>query len=96
VATNWTLSSNTIVSVVETENSLKLNLCPLPVVSVLTIEFAGTVKTLELFDSQGRMIRKTYPGHGTFTLDMNSCSPGIYLLRLMTPEGSFIRKVLKQ
>jgi hypothetical protein len=96
VATNWTLSSNTIVSVPETGNSSKLSLYPLPVVSDLTIEFAGTVKTLELFDSQGRLIRKTYPGSGMFTLDMNSCSPGIYLVRLITPEGSFIRKVVKE
>jgi len=96
IATNWTLSSNTIVSVPETGNSSKLSLYPLPVVSDLTIEFAGTVKTLELFDSQGRLIRKTYPGSGMFTLDMNSCSPGIYLVRLITPEGSFIRKVVKE
>jgi hypothetical protein len=96
VATNWTLSSNTIVSVEETENSTKLKLYPLPVVSDLSIEFAGTVKALELFDSQGRLIRKTYPGSGMFNLDMSSCSPGIYLVRMITPEGSFIRKVVKK
>ena len=96
IATNWTLSSNLVVSVNETENSSKLNLYPLPVKGDLTIEFAGTIKTLELFDSQGRMIRKTYPDSGTFNLDMNACSPGIYLIRLITPEGNFIRKIVKE
>ena len=96
IAANWTLSSNKIVSVNETESSPELKLYPLPVATALTVEFAGTVKILELFDSQGRLIRKTYPGSGMFNLDMSTCSPGLYLVRLITSGGSYIRKVVKE
>jgi hypothetical protein len=93
---NWTLSSNTIVSVNETENSERLKVYPSPVKSDLTVEFSGRIQSIELFDFQGRMITKTYPDSEVFTLNMSTCSPGIYLVRIITSEGILMRKLIKE
>jgi hypothetical protein len=96
LASNWTASTSTIVSVNDTENNMKLKFYPSPVMDNLTIETSGTIRTLELFDFQGRSIRKTEVNSGFYKLDMSACSQGIYLIRIVTQDGSYMHKILKE
>ena len=81
IATNWTASTNTIVSVKETENGMTLRLYPTPVRDNLTIEYPGTIRIVELYDYQGRQIRKIIVDSGNYILDMSPLSRGIYMIR---------------
>jgi hypothetical protein len=96
IAANWTASTNTIVSVSETENGIKFRLYPAPVRDRLTIESSGTISIVELYDYQGRQIRKINIDSGNYILDMSSLSPGIYMIRVLTHDRDFIRKIIKQ
>ena len=96
LASNWTASTSTIVSVNDTEDNMKLKFYPSPVRDNLTIEFSGTIRILELFDFQGRSIRKTEVNSGIYKLDMSACSQGIYLIRIVTQDGSYMHKILKE
>lgn len=96
VASNWTASENTIVSVRETENSTKLNFYPSPVKDNLTIESSGTIKIVELFDFQGRLMRRITVNSGIYVLNMDSCPKGIYLVHVITPYGNSVQKIIKQ
>jgi hypothetical protein len=96
IATNWTASTNTIVSVKETENSKRLKFYPTPVKDNLTIESSGIIKIVELFDFQGRLIKKIDINSEIYKLDMSSCSQGIYMIMVISPEGNFIRKIIKE
>jgi hypothetical protein len=96
IATNWTASTNTIVSVREAENSIKLKLYPTPVKDYLTIESSGTIKIVELFDFQGRLIRRADINSGYYRLDMSSNPRGIYLIQIITPSGNFVQKIIKE
>ena len=96
IATNWTASTNTIVSVRDAENSIKLKLYPTPVKDYLTIESSGTIKIVELFDFQGRLIRRADINSGYYRLDMSSNPRGIYLIQIITPSGNFVQKIIKE
>ena len=96
IASNWSVSSSTIVSVNDTENDMKLKFYPSPVKDNLNIESSGTIKILELFDFQGRSIRKTDVNSGIYKLDMSSCSHGIYLIEVITQDGNFMHKIVKE
>ena len=96
LASNWTASTSTIVSVNDTEDNMKLNFYPSPVKDILTIETSGSIRILELFDFQGRSIRKTEVNSGIYKLDMSACSQGIYLIRIVTQDGSYMHKILKE
>lgn len=96
IATNWTLSTNTIVSVKETENSMNLKFYPSPVKDNLTVESSGTIKILELFDFQGKLMRKISVDSETYNLDMSSCSQGIYIIHVITRDRNFIQKIIKE
>jgi hypothetical protein len=96
IAVNWTASTNTIVSVSETENSSKFRLYPTPVRDKLTIESSGTIRILELYDYQGRLIRKINVDSGNYMLDMSPLSRGIYMIRVVTPDRNFFQKIVKE
>jgi hypothetical protein len=96
IASNWTASTNTIVSVRETDNGIKFRVYPTPVKDRLTVESSGTIKIVELYDYQGRQIRKIIVDSGNYILDMSSLSRGIYVLRVFTYNRSFVQKIVKE
>jgi CotH kinase protein/Lamin Tail Domain/Secretion system C-terminal sorting domain len=95
VPSNWIASTNTITAVSETEINTNLKFYPTPVTDILNIEYSGTIKSVELLDIQGKSTGRTDINSGIYKLDMSSCSKGIYLIRLCTPEGNFIHKIIK-
>ena len=96
LASNWTLSTNIIVSVVEHESNPRMKFYPTPVKENLTIESSGSIKNLELFDFQGRLIKRIEINAGLYNLDMSSFSQGIYLIRVYTSAGNFMQKIIKR
>jgi hypothetical protein len=96
IGSNWAASTNTIVSVRETENNNNLKFYPTPVKDILTIESSNTIRIVQLYDFQGRLIRNITAGSGIYKLDMSSYSRGIYLVQVFTPTGNFIKKILKE
>ncbi len=95
VPSNWIASTNTITSVSETEKNTNLKFYPTPVKDNLSIEYSGTIISVELLDIQGKSIRKIDINSGNYKLDMSSCLQGIYLIRVITPDGNFIQKIIK-
>lgn len=95
VGSNWIASSNIILSDRETENSGSLNFYPSPVTDYLTIEFGGMIKSVELYDFQGRMLIRTNADSDVYKLQMSNFSRGMYIVRVYTREGNFIRKIVK-
>jgi CotH kinase protein/Lamin Tail Domain/Secretion system C-terminal sorting domain len=96
IASNWTASRNTIVSVKETETGNGLKIYPTPVKDNLNIESSGQIEILELFDFQGRLIRKIDVNSEHYTLNMSFCYQGIYLIQVITPGRNYIQKIIKE
>jgi hypothetical protein len=96
LASNWRLSTNTILSVIKTESLGKLKFYPSPVKDMLTIETSGIIKSIELIDFQGRVLKKIDANSGIYKLDMSSCPQGIYLIQIFTPDGNYVQKILKE
>ena len=96
IASNWIASSNAIVSVEDVKTEQELNLYPSPVKDVLTIESSGRMNILQLFDSQGRLLRNFNVNSGTFSIDMTSYTPGLYILKVISYERNYMRKVIKE
>lgn len=96
LATNWTASRNTIVSIEYTENSMTLKVYPTPVRDYLTVESSETIRIIELFDFQGRLLRKVDINSEIYNLNMSSYSGGIYMIRVITTGRNYIQKVIKE
>jgi hypothetical protein len=96
IAANWSASTNTIVSVNETETGMTFRLFPAPVRDNLNIESSGTIRIVELYDYQGRQIRKINVDSGNYILNMSSLSRGIYMIRVLTSARNYVQKIVKE
>jgi len=96
IASNWTVSKNTLVSVNDNEIMARYKIYPTPVENTLTIESTGTINTLELYDFQGRMIRRINVDSENYSLDMSSYSKGMYMLHVFARDRIFVQKVIKK
>jgi hypothetical protein len=73
-----------------------LKFYPSPVKDILTIESTGTIKSVELIDFQGRVLKRINANSGIYKLNMSSCPRGIYLIKIFTQDGNYIQKLLKE
>jgi len=96
IASNWTVSKNILVSVNDNEIIDRYKIYPTPVENNLTIESTGAIKTLELYDFQGRMIRRIYVDSENYNLDMSSYPKGMYMLHVIARDRIFVQKVIKK
>lgn len=96
IAANWTASTNLLLTVRESENNLLLKVYPTPVKENLSIESSVTIKTVELFDFQGRLIKRINIDSGNYSLNMSYYLKGIYMLHVITRDKNIVRKVIKE
>jgi subtilisin family serine protease len=56
----------------------------------------GSGTTAEINDISGKMVLKThFPGPGPYQLDATNLPPGIFFLKLSTPKGTEVHKIIK-
>ena len=91
------LTINTV-GIDEIENSkFEIDIYPNPTTGMLTIEGDGVVR-VEVMDMLGRvtMDRTLSQWEGTLTIDLSNMPQGSYVLRIITCDGSIIRRVMKR
>ena len=80
------------------ETAVDFTLKPNPARGTVTVEMGETQHaTIEVVDMEGRVVLKQPLGHSAsqpLTLDISSLAPGVYLVRLNTPEGFATRKLV--
>jgi len=79
--------------VFEEDRSVKV--FPNPVVDFVRIQSKNTLKSVELFDVQGRILQTIIESKKETLLDLSKQSTGIYFLIITTDKGSKIEKVIK-
>lgn len=69
-----------------------LRLYPNPATDRVTIDGLPQGSTVALFDAHGRNIQTIKQS----SIDVSSLTPGLYILRIQTPDGITVRKIVKQ
>jgi Secretion system C-terminal sorting domain len=72
----------------------KIKIYPNPTNSIININSDYNIKSIEVYDIQGRIL-ETVLGN-TKTLDISSKENGIYFLKITTEKGSKIEKIIKE
>ncbi len=96
LAENWIASNNTIMGVEDVNTEAVLKLYPSPVRDVLQIESDKEIKSLQLINLQGYVLQNITVNSDSYILGMRTLSPGMYFIKVITAEGSFVRKVVKE
>jgi len=70
---------------------------PNPVNDLLHVDNANIINKYELYDIQGRLIKsENLTNQNSLTIDTYSLVKGVYMLNLITENGSFVEKIVKK
>jgi hypothetical protein len=92
---NWTAESSTLVAVHDTDSDPQLIMFPSPVVNSLQIECGLMITAVEITNLTGLRIKYFQPNSFEYRIDFSSLPKGMYLIRIITSDRSFVRKIIK-
>lgn len=88
--TTFQLLSNPGVAI---DNSISIY--PNPAKNNVNIHCNNTIKTIELYDVQGRVLQSQVIDSQSSTMDISSKSKGVYFLKVVTEKGIKVEKLVK-
>ncbi|MNL85276.1 hypothetical protein D3C87_2135380 [compost metagenome] len=62
----------------------------------MNINSDNTIKLIELFDVQGRILQTKIESNNNTTLDISNKANGLYFIRITTENGIKVEKVIKE
>lgn len=89
--TTFTTLSNTVFT-----KDITVKLYPNPTVDNVTISARGIVKSVALYDIQGRLLQANTINDVQATINLSSQPSGLYFVKVITEEGSVVEKLVKQ
>ena len=81
--------------VVNVSSRTDIRLYPNPTLSVVNVE-AEAMSRLELYDNEGRRLADFTAEGDKISIDLTGYSTGVYYIRIHTPSGVTIQKVIKK
>lgn len=69
---------------------------PNPTSSFIKINCNSTIKSVELYDVQGRILETSLKNNSTAKFDISEKQNGIYFLKITTENGSKVEKIVKE
>lgn len=73
-----------------------ISIYPNPTNSFVTINCNSNIKSIELYDVQGRILESSIENSTTSKLDISEKQNGIYFLKINTENGSKVEKIVKE
>jgi hypothetical protein len=95
VAGNWTISNNLILSERNIYAGYGPQLSPNPVNDILKIKAPYVMRSINLYDTYGRLLESKDINCESYDLDMKQYTQGIYILRVTTFDNIFTSKIVR-
>jgi hypothetical protein len=73
-----------------------ISVFPNPAKSDVSIISNSTIKSIQLFDIQGRILSTTIVDEVSSNMDVSSYPNGVYFLKITTEKGSKVEKIIKE
>ena len=99
---NFPIETNTATSIFQTlsnvdfDTDLSVRVFPNPAKNKIDISANESIKSIQLFDEQGREMSTNLVNEIKSTLDISSYSKGIYFLKIQTNKGIKTEKIIKE
>jgi len=96
IETNFANTTFQTLSIEEYEVDNSISVIPNPVINVTTIKAKSNIKSIELYDMQGRIVQTKIVNTNILNFDMSLLSNGVYFLKIKTENGTNIEKMIKK
>jgi Leucine-rich repeat (LRR) protein len=94
-----TNEARTTIATLSKDNFIKdetITVAPNPTKNRITVAAKNKLKSVLLFDVQGRLLQTVLEDNKTTTLDISNQANGIYFLKVITEVGSNVEKIVKE
>ncbi|GEP50582.1 hypothetical protein FNO01nite_12540 [Flavobacterium noncentrifugens] len=78
------------------ERDYSIRIHPNPAKDFVKIQSKNMIKTIDLFDVQGRILQTSVENKKETSIDLSQQSNGIYFLKITSEKGSKIEKIIKE
>ncbi|MEZ0007019.1 hypothetical protein ABH942_002397 [Flavobacterium sp. 28YEA47A] len=96
VLTNRVTTVFKMLSVKENEKDQSIKIYPNPVNKMLNIKADGIIRTVHLYDAQGRILMTQLLGESQVSFDLSSYAAGVYFVKIVTDEGAKTEKIVNR
>jgi hypothetical protein len=93
---NWVATSNSIVYDIQLPSDESLIIYPNPAKYQVHIKMTSAIKTIQLFNVEGKILRSVNPGSNEYDLDISDFSTGMYFIRVVSARDCLFRKLMIQ
>lgn len=80
--------------VFEVDNAILIY--PNPTTSLINIQSDTTIKSIQLFDVQGRLLQTSIENKTSAVIDISEKTTGIYFLKITSDKGTKVEKIIKK
>lgn len=94
-----TNDANTVFSALNNDIIIKdvsISLFPNPVSSFLNVKSENKIKSIELYDVQGRIIQIIKSNFNEVLMNMSNCASGVYFVKVTSDFGFYLEKIIKK
>jgi PKD repeat protein len=75
---------------------INTDIYPNPVKNQVTINASETISSIQIVDFQGRIIQDSTINNTTAIIDLSGSDSGIYFVKIISPKGSRVTKIIKE
>jgi len=73
-----------------------ITVAPNPAKNSVTVTAKNNIKSIQLYDVQGRILQTVLENNKSTTLDISNKTNGVYFLKITTEVGSSVEKIIKE
>jgi len=96
IETNTATSTFQMLNTAAFETDESINVYPNPAKNQISVNAKNTIKSVQLFDIQGRIINTSLFNDTKLDLDISTYSNGIYFFKITTEKGIKTQKIVKE
>lgn len=96
VTTNDANTTFALLSKGEFTIDASVKIYPNPTSGFVKIDAAGTIKSVQIFDIQGRLLQHSFVNENSVLLDVSDRSSGMYFVKVLTEKGIKVEKLIRE
>ncbi|MFT3795667.1 leucine-rich repeat domain-containing protein [Flavobacterium sp.] len=96
IETNEATSTFTLLKNESFKTDASIGIAPNPAKDQINVKANSNIKSLQLFDLQGRLLQHSIENNSEISLDISGKANGIYFLKVTTEKGNKIEKIIKE
>ena len=78
------------------QNDASISVYPNPTNGIVTINCNNSIKSIQLYDVQGRLLQTNLVNENETTIDVSTKAKGVYFLKILSDKGMKVEKIVRE